>query len=222
MDEQYLIDNLEMELEEELTDKTVKSSTDKVKVARTIAEILGYTKGEEFNNPTQIINNALKRYKSKAINGEAINLVNRIVGLARKAGIEFDEELVPKKVQQMGVSEAIETIAEALSMQSRRKRAAKMRMMAPLMKRKRATAVNKMASTEKLLMRAHRAAHNRILQKRFLKNRKYSDLSATEKFKFEKLMQPFSGAVARLAKKLLPKVRQKEQLRFQKTKQTPK
>jgi hypothetical protein len=221
MIETHLLESLEFEvdvLSEELTDKTVKTSIDKLKVARTIAEILGYTKTEEFTDPSRIINNALKNYKNKVLNGEALNLVHRIVSLAKKAEIDFDETLVPTKVQKVDVAESVTQLMEALTMAGRRKRALKMRMLAPMLTRKRELASHKMASNENLLRRAQRMAHERILQKKFLKNRKYSELSPTEKYKYEKLMQPLEGAVKRLAKKLLPKVRQKEMQRLQHSK----
>jgi nicotinic acid mononucleotide adenylyltransferase len=86
------------EFMEELSDKTLRP-TDKIKVARIIATMLGVDKVESTANPELLINTALRRIKTKTLNPEALNIVNKMLALANEMGIDYDTNLVPQKLQ---------------------------------------------------------------------------------------------------------------------------
>jgi hypothetical protein len=89
----------EKEMNEDLTDKTLKTN-DKIKVARVIATMLGVDKVEGTANPELLVNTALRRIKSKALNPEALNIVNKMLQLANQVGIQYDTNLIPQKLTQ--------------------------------------------------------------------------------------------------------------------------
>lgn len=92
------------EMNEELTDKTIKA-TDKVKVARIIATMLGIDKVENTSNAELLVNNALRRLKSKTLNPEALGIVRKILDLANEVGIVYDTNLIPQKLKEATVVE---------------------------------------------------------------------------------------------------------------------
>jgi hypothetical protein len=87
----------EKEMNEDLTDKTLKTN-DKIKVARVIATMLGVDKAEATANPELLVNTALRRIKSKTLNPEALNIVNKMLQLANQVGIQYDTNLIPQKL----------------------------------------------------------------------------------------------------------------------------
>jgi hypothetical protein len=87
----------EKEMNEDLTDKTLKTN-DKIKVARVIATMLGVDKAETTSNPELLVNTALRRIKSKTLNPEALNIVNKMLQLANQVGIQYDTNLIPQKL----------------------------------------------------------------------------------------------------------------------------
>ena len=87
------------DMNEELTDKTIRP-TDKVKVARIIATMLGIDKVENTSNPELLVNTALRRLKSKNLNPEALGIVRKILDLAGEVGIEYDTNLIPQKLKE--------------------------------------------------------------------------------------------------------------------------
>lgn len=89
----------EKEMNEDLTDKTLKTN-DKIKVARVIATMLGVDKAETTANPELLVNTALRRIKSKTLNPEALNIVNKMLQLANQVGIQYDTNLIPQKLTQ--------------------------------------------------------------------------------------------------------------------------
>ena len=89
----------EKEMNEDLTDKTLKTN-DKIKVARVIATMLGVDKAEATTNPELLVNTALRRIKSKTLNPEALNIVNKMLQLANQVGIQYDTNLIPQKLTQ--------------------------------------------------------------------------------------------------------------------------
>jgi len=92
----------EKEMNEDLTDKTLKTN-DKIKVARVIATMLGVDKAETTANPELLVNTALRRIKSKTLNPEALNIVNKMLQLANQVGIQYDTNLIPQKLTQEDV-----------------------------------------------------------------------------------------------------------------------
>ena len=75
----------------------------------------------------------------------------------------------------------------------------------------------KLADKERLKNRASRAARAAVVKK-VLKGKKKGDLSYAARANVEKLVANRGGVVKRLAKRLLPKVRQKDRAKFKKKK----
>lgn len=86
----------EVELDEELTDKTIKSG-DKAKVARVLADMLGVENAESLS-PDNAINTGLRKIRSKRLTPEFIGVVKKMLALATDVGIKVDMTLVPKAV----------------------------------------------------------------------------------------------------------------------------
>ena len=86
-------------LPEELTDKTLKP-TDKIKVARIIATMLGTDNAEASANPEMLINTALRKIRSKALNPEALKILDKMLALATEVGIQYDATLKPSKLKE--------------------------------------------------------------------------------------------------------------------------
>ncbi len=91
------------EMNEGLTDKTLKS-TDKIKVARMIATILGIETAESSSNPESLVNNALRKVKTKALNAEALAILDKMLVLATEVGIDYDATLKPNKLKEATVA----------------------------------------------------------------------------------------------------------------------
>jgi nicotinic acid mononucleotide adenylyltransferase len=90
---------------EELTTKTLKSQ-DKIKVARIIATMLGIENAESSANPDQLVNNALRKVRTKSLNAESLNILTKMLALAQEVGIKYDVTLVPSKLKE---SEEVDT-----------------------------------------------------------------------------------------------------------------
>jgi hypothetical protein len=67
---------------------------DKIKAARIIGMALGYEDAESKNDPSQIINAALRSIRNKPLNTEAKSILARMLELAKKMEIRYDEKLV--------------------------------------------------------------------------------------------------------------------------------
>ena len=67
-------------------------------------------------------------------------------------------------------------------------------------------AAKKLASPDQLKSRAEKAARN-LLLKKILKNRGKEDLSFAQKTEIEKKLAKKKGAIKKIAKKLLPKIK---------------
>jgi nicotinic acid mononucleotide adenylyltransferase len=84
---------------EELTDKTLKSQ-DKIKVARIIATMLGIENAESSSNADQLVNNALRKVKSKTFNSDSLRILQQMLNLATEVGIKYDPALKPQKLKE--------------------------------------------------------------------------------------------------------------------------
>lgn len=106
---------------------------------------------------------------------------------------------------------------EVLTMQQRLKRARQMKRLAPKFKKLRQIKAKRMADPQRLMMRARKQALN-IVRKRVagLKGGHYNSLSTAEKIAIDKLVANKTPAIAKLAQKLLPKVRKAEIERLKK------
>lgn len=86
-------------IDEELTNKTIKTN-DKIKVARMIADFLGYDDAEKSSNATQLVNQALRKVKSKLIHADSINILQKMLKLADDVGIKYDQSALPAKIKE--------------------------------------------------------------------------------------------------------------------------
>lgn len=107
-----------------------------------------------------------------------------------------------------------EALEEVLSIQQRMKKKQAMRRNKAKIAIGRKRAARKMASADVLKRRANKQARNLIVKK-ILKNRSKSDLSYGSRAALEKMVAKRKGAIDRIARKLLPKVRQKDRTKLQ-------
>ena len=75
------------------------TATDKIKVARIIANALGVIDVEKTSSAEQLLNNALRKVRNKPMRPEYADVIQHMLLTAREAGIEYDEKLVPKKAE---------------------------------------------------------------------------------------------------------------------------
>jgi di/tripeptidase len=102
---------------------------------------------------------------------------------------------------------------EALSMASRMKMKAAMRRNKGKIKLGRKKAAKKLASPEKLKQRSRKQARELIIKK-LLKDKKKAELSYAARQDLEKRVAKKQGAILKIAKKLLPKIKVKERERL--------
>lgn len=87
-------------VEESLSNKTIKPTQDKLKVARVIADMLGVDKAESTSSPEQLINLGLRKLKSKQLNKDLLNVVSKMLDLADEVEIKYDSNLRPTKLKE--------------------------------------------------------------------------------------------------------------------------
>lgn len=85
-------------LTETLSAKTIKPS-DKVKVARVIADMLG-VEGAETMSPDAAVNAGLRKIKNKRMTPEFNATVSKMVQLAKEVGVKVDGALMPTVVSE--------------------------------------------------------------------------------------------------------------------------
>ena len=107
-----------------------------------------------------------------------------------------------------------EALQEVLNIQQRMKKKQAMRRNKAKIAMGRRRAARKMASAEVLKGRAQKQARNLIVKK-ILKTRNKADLSYGSRAALEKMVAKRKGAIDRIARKLLPKVRQKDRTKLQ-------
>jgi len=89
----------EITMNEELTNKTLKPN-DKIKVARIISTMLGVENAEASSNPENLVNAALRKVRTKALNPEALSILDKMLALATEVGIDYDTALKPSKLKE--------------------------------------------------------------------------------------------------------------------------
>ena len=94
----YAVADSDQQIKEELTDKTIKAS-DRVKVARMIADMLGVENAESLS-PDNAVNQGLRKIKMKRMTPEFVGTVKKMVQLAADVGIKVDTNLLPKAVSE--------------------------------------------------------------------------------------------------------------------------
>lgn len=88
-------EELDVELEEELTSKTIKPTTDKVKIARVIADMLG-VEDPETMSPDVAVNTGLRAVQKKRLTPELKQIVVKMLDQARQAGIHVEDGLAKR------------------------------------------------------------------------------------------------------------------------------
>jgi len=101
------------------------SSSDKIKVARIIADALGVSDVEKSSSADQLVNNALRKIRNKPMRPEYMSVLKNMLQTAREAGINYDEKLVPGKIEE-GYDE-VETSDIKLDKRGRKIHARKLR-----------------------------------------------------------------------------------------------
>tara|TARA_R110001599_G_scaffold99276_1_gene254521 strand:+ start:89 stop:424 length:336 start_codon:yes stop_codon:yes gene_type:complete len=104
---------------------------------------------------------------------------------------------------------------EALTPKQRMKRSILMKKLAPKMVKKRAKAMKKRAPSEVIQKRAMKKARD-ILTKKILNNKSKSDLGFGELENLEKKLGKKKAVIKKIAKKMLPKLKQAEAERIAK------
>lgn len=89
----------EEQMNEELTDKTLKVS-DKIKVARIIADAFGVENAEAGGSPETLVNAGLRKVKSKPFTADSLKIIANMLHLAAEVGIKYDNNLVPTKLKE--------------------------------------------------------------------------------------------------------------------------
>lgn len=87
------------EEDQPLTSKTIKP-TDKIKVARVIAAMLGVENPESMSDPDLLVDAGLRKLKSRTLNPDSVAIVKRMLDLADDVGIDYDEKLLQSKLQE--------------------------------------------------------------------------------------------------------------------------
>jgi hypothetical protein len=111
------------------------------------------------------------------------------------------------------ISEESVDFSEAMSLQHRMKMKAAFRKNKAKIALGKKKAAKKLASPEKLKSRANKAARE-LLIKKMLKDKKKSDLSFSGRASIEKKLEKKKGAIAKIAKKLLPGIKKQDRAKL--------
>jgi phosphopantetheine adenylyltransferase len=146
---------------------------------------------------------------------------SKMRALASKGDFDAFRKGLPKSLQKddvakdvydmvrggMKISEEVDLDEAVLTLAQRRKRALTMRKYKNKIAAARKRMAKRLASKEKLKLRAERAARN-VLRKKFAgeKGANYDDLSPSEKIIVDKRIEGKKGAVRAIAKRLMPKI----------------
>lgn len=96
-------------INEDLTSKTIRP-TDKIKVARVIADMLDVDKVESMT-PEAAINMGLRKIRNKRMTPELIKVLTKMLKLAQDVGVKVDMSLVPKAVkEEADLDEAMDVV----------------------------------------------------------------------------------------------------------------
>ena len=108
-----------------------------------------------------------------------------------------------------------DVLDEIMSKAARMKRSRMMKMKGKMIARKRMISMKRKASPEKLKKRAMKKARD-IIAKKILKDKSKSDLSLAGRETLEKKLAKKKAIIAKIAKKILPKIRSAENERLAK------
>ena len=108
-----------------------------------------------------------------------------------------------------------DVLDEIMTKMARMKRSRMMKMKGKMIARKRMISMKRKASPEKLKKRAMKKARD-IVAKKLLKDKDKSDLSIAGRETLEKKLAKKKAVIAKIAKKILPKIRSAENERLAK------
>lgn len=93
------------------------TGADKIKVARIIAGSLGVDAPEKSSNPSQLVNMGLRKIRTKRMTPEFVGILNKMLGTAKAAGIEYDAGLLPSTMKKKSekIVEAEDSSHEAMT-----------------------------------------------------------------------------------------------------------
>ena len=111
--------------------------------------------------------------------------------------------------------DSIDTQDEALSIAQRNKKSRIMKAKGKMIARKRAIAMKRKASPEKMKKKAQKKARD-IITKKMLKDKSKADLSQSGKEALEKRLDKKKALIKKIAKKILPQVKKAESERMAK------
>ena len=112
-----------------------------------------------------------------------------------------------------------DVLDEIMTKMARMKRARMMKVKGKQIARKRKLAMKRKADPEKLKTRAMKKARD-MVAKKLLKDKDKSDLSISGKENLEKRLAKKKGVIAKIAKRILPKVRKAENERLAKRRES--
>jgi hypothetical protein len=96
-----------VEKQNDILEATKWSPSDKIKVAKIVAGALGVQNLNSTSNPEQLVNNALRFVRNKPMRPEYVAILKRMLQTAKEVGIDFDEKLIPHKVDEARMSAAV-------------------------------------------------------------------------------------------------------------------
>lgn len=191
--------------------------------------LLNNYNGKEFNFGTISVVSAGERDPdADDVSGMS---ASKMRALASQGDLEAFKNGLPSKLKSsakkvydmvrngMNISESLEeeTVQEAgpLTVAQRRKRGLVMKRYRTKIKAARERAKRKMAPKEKLLKRSRKRALE-FIRNRLMKNKKYSEMTPAEKIALDARVSKIpKSAIAKIAQRLLPKVRAAEKERLQ-------
>ena len=124
-----------------------------------------------------------------------------------------EDKMKSFKEHNADISEESVDFSEAMSLQHRMKMKAAFRKNKAKIALGKKKAAKKLASPEKLKSRANKAARE-LLIKKMLKDKKKSDLSFSGRASIEKKLEKKKGAIAKIAKKLLPGIKKQDRAKL--------
>ena len=91
------------------------TGADRIKVARIIAGSLGVGSPEKSSNPTQLVNMGLRKIRTKRMTPEFMGILDKMLGTATAAGIEYDDGLLPSVMKRNKAKVVEEKSAEEMA-----------------------------------------------------------------------------------------------------------
>lgn len=101
--------NEDIKLDEDLTNKTIRP-TDKVKVARVIANMLDVENVESMS-PEVAINQGLRKIRHKRMTPELLTVLRKMLNLAQMVGVKVNMDLLPHSMKQDSIAEVVQSSA---------------------------------------------------------------------------------------------------------------